>query len=82
MNYETNIKEGHHLEILHKPNKIAKEERTSAQRDLGHLIDGNSFYPICPPSIKEILKHETMTDKNSLQLIIFAYGNSISPTSL
>ena len=30
-------------------------------------------------SIREILEHDTITDKNIFKLILFAYGNGISP---
>ena len=41
----------------------------------------NNFYPIStwPPSIKEIIEHNPITDKNTFKLIFFAYGNGISP---
>ena len=73
MNYETYIKVRHHLKTLHKLNKLTKEERTFAQRDLRHLIDGNIFYSISawPPSIKEIFKHDTITNKNTFKLNSF-----------
>ena len=63
MNFEMHIK--HHLKTLLKLNKLTKEDRPSAQRGLRHLIDVNIFYPIStwPLFIKEILKHDTITDK-------------------
>ena len=77
MNYETYIKEGHQLKTLHKLNKLTKKKLTYAQRDLRHNIDSNIFYPrsAWPPSNKEILKHDTITYKNTFKLILFAYGN-------
>ena len=84
MNYETFIKEGEHLKTLLKLTKLTKEERTSAREDLAHLLDGYIFYPTStwPPSIKEIVEHNTITDRNTFKLIPFAYGNGISPNVL
>ena len=81
MNYETFIKEGEHLKTLLKLTKLTKEERTSTRDDLAHLLNGYIFYPIStwPPSIKEIIEHNTVTDRNTFILLLFAYGNGISP---
>ena len=78
MNYETFIKEGEHLKT--KLTKLTKEERTSTREDLAHLLDGYIFYPIStwPPSIKEIMEYNTITDRNTFKLLIFAYGNGTS----
>ena len=81
MNYETFIKEGQHLKTLLKLTKLTKEERASARKDLEYLLDGHIFYLIStwPPFIKEILEHNTITDKSTFKLILFAYGNEIFP---
>ena len=75
------IKEGQHLKTLLKLNKLTKEEPIFTRKDLKHLLDGYIFYPIStwPSSIKEILEHDTITDKNTFKLILFANGNGISP---
>ena len=81
MNYETFIKEGEHLKTLLKLTKLTKEEGTSAREDLPHLLGGYILYPILtwPPSIKEIIEQNTITDRNTFRLILFSYGNGISP---
>ena len=81
MNYETFIKEGEHFKTLRKLTKLTKGERTSTREDLTHLLNGYIFYPIStwPPSIKEIIEHNTITDTNTFKLLLFAYGNGISP---
>ena len=82
MNCETYTRERQHLKTLHKLSKVTKAERKSLKRDLRHLIEvGCIFYPISswPLSIKEILKHDTITDTNTFQLILFAYDSDISP---
>ena len=83
MNYERFIKEGQHLKTLFKLTKLTKEERTSARKDLEHLFNRYIFYPIStwPPTIKEILEHNTIAEKNTFKLILFAYGNGISPNT-
>ena len=75
------IKEGQHLKTLLKLNKLTKEESIFPRKDLKHLLDGYIFYPIStwPSSIKEILEHDTIIDKNTFKLILFANGNGISP---
>ena len=80
MNYETYITEGQHLKKLLKLNKLTKEESISKRENLKHLLDGYIFYPISiwPSSIRVILEHDTITDKNTFKLILFAYGNGIS----
>ena len=82
MNYETFIRKGQHLKTLLTLTMLTKEERTSTQKTLEHLLDGHLFYPIStwPPSIKEILEHNPITDKNIFKLILFAYGNKFSET--
>ena len=79
MNYVTYIKEGQHLKTLLKLIKL-KEKSISKLENLKHLLDGYIFYPIStwPSSIRKILKHNTITDKNTLNLILFAYVNGIS----
>ena len=81
MNYKTFIKEGEHLNTLLKLTKLTKEERTSARGDLVHLLERYIFYPISTwlPSSKEIVEHNTITDRNTFKLIMFACGNRISP---
>ena len=59
-----------YLKTLLKLTKSTKEERTYARKDLEHLLDGYIFYPISTPSIKEILEHNIITDKNTLKLIV------------
>ena len=84
MNYETYIKEGQHLKTLLELNKLTNEERITKRENLKHLLDGDIFYPIFtwPFSIREILEHDTITDKNTFKLILFAYGNGIFPDVL
>ena len=84
MNKETYIKEGQHPKTLLELNKLTNEERTTKQENLKHLLDGYIFYPIStwPLSIREILEHDIITDKNTFKLILFAYGNGISPDVL
>ena len=79
MNHETFIGEGKHLKTLLTLTILTKEERTSTRKNLEH--DGQIFYRIStrPPSIKEIIEHNPITDKNTFKLILFAYGNGISP---
>ena len=81
MNYETSIKEGQHLKILLTLTKLTKEEPASRRKDFKQLLDGHIFCPISKwlPSITEILEHNTITDKNTFKLILFAYGYGISP---
>ena len=81
MNYETYIKEGQHLKTLLKLNKLIKEERISKQENLKHLFYGSIFYPIStwPSSIGQILKHDTITDKNTFKLILLTCSNRIYP---
>ena len=81
MNYETYIKEGQHLKTLLKLDKLTKEERIAKWENLKHLLDGYIFYP-WPQSIREILEHDTITNKNTFTLILFPYGNGISPDVL
>ena len=84
MNYETYIKEGHHLKILLELNKLTKEECIAKGENLKYLLDRYIVYPIStwPSSIREILEHDTITDGNTFKLILFAYGNGISPDVL
>ena len=65
MNHQTDIKEGQHLKTLLKLNKLTKEERMTTRKNLKHLLDRYTFYPIStwPSSIKEILEHDTITNK-------------------
>ena len=81
MNYETYIKEAQHLKTLLGLNKLTKEERIARREKLKHLLDGYIFYPIStwPSSIREILEYNTITDKNTFKLTLFANGNGISP---
>ena len=81
MDYETIIKEGQHLKTLLTLTKLTKKERASTRKDLEQLLDGHIFYPISTwsPSIKEILEHNTITNKNTFTVILFAYGNGVSP---
>ena len=81
MNYETYIKEAQHLKTLLGLNKLTKEERIARREKLKHLFDGYIFYPIStwPSSAREILEHDTITDKNTFKLTLFAHGNGISP---
>ena len=80
MNYETYIKEGQHLRPLLKLNKLTKEKSIYKRENLKHLLQGYIFYPVStwPSSIREILEHDIITDKNTFKLIVFAYGNGIS----
>ena len=75
MNYETFIKEGEHLKTLLKLTKLTKEERASAWEDLAHLLPYTTWHP----SIKKIVEHNTITDRSTFKLLLFAYGNGISP---
>ena len=81
MNYETCTRKGEHPKTLLILSILIKKGRTSTGKNLKHFLDGQIFYPKStqPPSIKEILKHNPITDKNTLKLILFAYGNGISP---
>ena len=81
MDYETFIKEGQHLKTLLTFTKLTKKERASTRKELEQLFDHHIFYPIStwPPSIKEILEHNTITDRSTFKLILFAYGYGISP---
>ena len=74
MNYEIYIKEGQHLKTLLELNKLTKEELISTREKLKHLPNGYIFYPLStwPSSIKETLDHDTITDKNTFKLILFA----------
>ena len=67
MNYETFIREGQHLKTLLTLTILTKEEQTSTQKNVKHLLDGKNFYSIVtrPPSIKEIIEHNPITDKNT-----------------
>ena len=71
MNYETFIREGRYLKTLLTLTILTNEERTSSRKNLEHLLDRQIFYPIStrPPSIKEILEHNPITDKNILKRI-------------
>ena len=71
MNYETFIREGRYLKTLLTLTILTNEERTSTRKNLEHLLDRQIFYPIStrPPSIKEILEHNPITDKNILKRI-------------
>ena len=84
MNYEMYNKERQHLKTLLELNKLTKEERIAKRQNLKHLLDGYIFYPIStwPSSIREILEYDTITDKNTFKLTLFAYGNGISPDVL
>ena len=84
MNYETYIKEGQHLKTLLELNKLTKGEGIAKRENLKHLLDGYISYPIStwPSSIREILEYDTITDKNTFKLILFAYGNGIYPDVL
>ena len=66
------------------PSWLTNEERITKRENLKHLLDGYIFYPIStwPLSIREILEHDIITDKNTFKLILFAYGNGISPDVL
>ena len=81
MNYEMYNKERQHLKTLLELNKLTKEERISKRENLKHLLEEYIFYPISawPSSIRKILEHDTIIDKNTFKLILFAYGNGISP---
>ena len=81
MNYETFIRGGQHLKTLLTLTILTKEERTFTRKNLEHLFGGHIFDPIStrPPCIKEILKHNPITDKNTFKLILFANGNGTSP---
>ena len=81
MDYETIIKEGQHLKTLLTLTKLTKKERASTRKDLEQLLDGHIFYPISTwsPSIKKILEHNTIINKNTFTVILFAYGNGVSP---
>ena len=67
---------------LLKLNKLTKEEHTSKCKNFKYLLENASynFYPISRrrPFIKEIHEHNTITDKNTFKLILFAYINGIS----
>ena len=84
MNCEMYIKEGQRLKTLLELNKLTKEERIDKRENLKHLLYGYIFYAIStwPSSIREILEHDTITNKNTFKLILFAYGNGISPDVL
>ena len=84
MDYEPCIKEGQHLKILLELNTLTREERIAKRENLKHLLDGYIFCPMTtwPSSIREILEHDTITDKNTLKLILLAYGDGISPDIL
>ena len=68
-----------HLKALLTLTILTKEERTSTRKNLEHLLDGHIFYPTStqPRSIKKILKHNPITDKNKFKLSLFAYSNGI-----
>ena len=80
MNYETCIRNGQHLKTQLTLTILTRKERTSARKHLKHLLDVQIFYPIStqPPFIKEISKHNPITDKNTFQLILFAFGKETS----
>ena len=59
-----------HVKTLLKLTKLTKEERRYARKDHEHLLHGCIFYHISTPSIQEILEHNTITDKNTLKLIV------------
>ena len=81
MNYEAFTKEGQHLKTLLELTILTKEERTTTRKNLEHLLDGHIFCPISTrsPSIKEIVEHNPITDKNRFKLILSACGNGITP---
>ena len=70
-----------HLKTLLELNKLTKEKRITKRENLKYLPDGDTFCPIStwPSSVREILEHDTITDKNTFKLILFAYGNRIFP---
>ena len=80
MNYKTYIKEGKHVKTLLELNKLTKEERMSKRENLKHLLDRYILYSIStwPSSMREILEHDTITDKNTFKVILFLYDNEIS----
>ena len=84
MNCGAYIREGQHLKTLLELNKLKNQERITKRKNLKHLLDGYIFCPIStwPLSIREILEHDIITDKNTFKLILFAYGNGISPDDL
>ena len=75
MNYKEHIKEGQDIKPLLKFNELTKEENISKRDNLKHLLQGYIFHPI---STWKILKHDTITNKNTFRLILFQYGNGIS----
>ena len=81
MNYDTFVKEGEHLQTLLKLTKLTKKERTSSRGDLVHLLDRFIFYSISTslPSIQQNFEHNTMTGRNTFELILFAFSNRICP---
>ena len=81
MNYEMYIKERQHFKNTTQTQQINKRGTYIHTRKPEHLLDGRIFYPIStwPSSIREIPKHDTITDKNTFKLILFAYGNGTYP---
>ena len=78
------IKEEQYLKTLLELNKLTKEKRITKRENLKYLPDGDTFCPIStwPSSVREILEHDTITDKNTFKLILSVYGNEISPDVL
>ena len=91
LNYSYRILKRHELRNIHQErttsqntaytHHIRKRETISTRKNLEHLLDGHIFYAISTrsPFIKETLEHNPITDKNTFKLILFAYGNGISP---
>ena len=52
----------------------------SKRENLKHLLNRYIFYSIStwPSSMREILEHDTITDKNTFKVILFLYDNEIS----
>ena len=80
MNHETYIKEVQHFKTLLELDKLIQEEHIAKRENLKHLLHGYIFYPIStwPSSIREIVEHDTITSKNTFQMILFPYGHGIS----
>ena len=80
MNYETYIKEVQHFKTLLELDKLMQEERIAKRENLKHLLGGYIFCPISTwsSSIREIVEHDTITGKNTFQMILFPYGHGIS----
>ena len=81
MNCKTHIKKGNILKHYLNSTNFTKEERVSKRENLKNLLERYIFYSIStwPSSMREILEHDTVTDKNTFKLILFLYGNEISP---